>query len=196
MPFTRKQVIDIKTIIKQTITELLNDDKFISAVADKVSQKLGIKETVEEVRGLHKEIEQLRNQNKQLQGDVAQIRRNMDAIEKLQTPDNAKQMVAEVYERQKRMSNIIILNVNESKNKSNANRIAEDKDAIRDLLENVPVNTSNIRVFRLVKKRFISDTNYWCQFINIELNGIKWTIAGAYHSPNACHEVFLEKLEE
>ncbi|KAG5889033.1 hypothetical protein JTB14_009438 [Gonioctena quinquepunctata] len=87
MPFTREQVIDIKTIIKQTITELLNDDKFISAVADKVSQKLGIKETVEEVRGLHKEIEQLRNQNKQLQGDVAQIRRNMDAIGKLQTPD-------------------------------------------------------------------------------------------------------------
>ncbi|CAH1962420.1 unnamed protein product [Acanthoscelides obtectus] len=35
---------DVKLIIKQTIEELLSDDKFLTLISDKIEQKLGIKE--------------------------------------------------------------------------------------------------------------------------------------------------------
>ncbi|KAG5869140.1 hypothetical protein JTB14_026637 [Gonioctena quinquepunctata] len=60
-------------------------------------------------------------------------------------------MLVEVYERQKRASNIIVLNVDEPKDKSSANRFTEDEDTTRDLFQNVPGDTSNIRVYRLSK---------------------------------------------
>lgn len=77
MPFTREQVNDVKIIIKETICELLNDEKFLSMIADKVEQKLKFKETQQKVQELQKEIELLKKNNKHLQGDVELLQQHI-----------------------------------------------------------------------------------------------------------------------
>lgn len=64
---------------------------------------------------------------------------------------NSEELMMEVVERQKRASNIIILNVNESKHKIVTNKIRGDKDSVKELLKDIHVDITNIKVFRLGK---------------------------------------------
>lgn len=45
-------------------------------------------------------------------------------------------------------------------------------------------------------KRYVYELNYWCVVVNVTLGGNRWLVGGMYHSPNASHVTFLEKLEE
>lgn len=47
-----------------------------------------------------------------------------------------------------------------------------------------------------IKSKYVLELNYWCQFVDVNFGGVKWLIAGLYHSPNASHATFLEKCEE
>ncbi|CAH1107092.1 unnamed protein product [Psylliodes chrysocephalus] len=67
---------------------------------------------------------------------------------------NSEELMMEVAERQKRASNSIILNVNNSKQKIVANKIREDKDSVKELLKDIDVDITNIRVFRLGKDKY------------------------------------------
>ncbi|KAG5891478.1 hypothetical protein JTB14_004419 [Gonioctena quinquepunctata] len=52
-------------------------------------------------------------------------------------------------DRQKRAANIIMLNGNESNNTVHSQRIVEDKNAVKEVLQNIDVPLGNINVFRL-----------------------------------------------
>lgn len=73
MAVTRSKGIDIKSIIRETITELLSDDSFVSRVADKVKSNLGIDELVQKVKACEAEISALRDERALLlnQADMA-----------------------------------------------------------------------------------------------------------------------------
>lgn len=43
---------------------------------------------------------------------------------------------------------------------------------------------------------YVLDFNYWCQFLDVKVNGTRWSVGAVYHSPNASHSVFLDKVEE
>nr|CAI5853250.1 unnamed protein product [Callosobruchus analis] len=47
-----------------------------------------------------------------------------------------------------------------------------------------------------VKKKIISDPNYWFSFIEVKVSGQKWSIGGVYHSPSASDADFIDKLED
>lgn len=64
-PDTRGKTVDIKSIIKETITELLSDDNFISRVADKVKKNRGLEE-IEQKLNECVEVDALKKQNMQL----------------------------------------------------------------------------------------------------------------------------------
>lgn len=92
MPFTREQLIDIKTIIKETISELLQDDKFISLIADKVQQKINIGDMKKNIIILEQKIDCLEKQNAAANiqlNDMQQMhKRNNLRIIGLQEDDN------------------------------------------------------------------------------------------------------------
>ncbi|KAG5880087.1 hypothetical protein JTB14_011590 [Gonioctena quinquepunctata] len=61
-------------------------------------------------------------------------------------------MICEMLDRQNRASNLIILNINESQLKTQAERISQDTEAVKKALENFYVNKTNLKMFRLGKK--------------------------------------------
>lgn len=72
MPFTQSQIQDIKQVVKDSISELLNEN-FISTIADNVAKKIRIDEVnknIEEVKNAlsHQEVEikSLQKQNQEL----------------------------------------------------------------------------------------------------------------------------------
>lgn len=74
MPFTQSQIQDIKQVVKDSISELLNEN-FISSIADNVAKKIRIDEVnknVEEVKNnlsrQDVEIKSLQKQNQELKG--------------------------------------------------------------------------------------------------------------------------------
>ncbi|KAG5889191.1 hypothetical protein JTB14_019208 [Gonioctena quinquepunctata] len=52
-------------------------------------------------------------------------------------------------ERQKRAANIIMLNLNEFNKTVHSQRIDEDKNAVKEVLQNIDVPLGNINVFRI-----------------------------------------------
>lgn len=64
---------------------------------------------------------------------------------------NSEQVISEFCERQKRASNIIMLNVKEPSQNTRSDRTAEDKKSVQEILKNIEVDTSNVSVFRLGK---------------------------------------------
>ncbi|CAH1966951.1 unnamed protein product [Acanthoscelides obtectus] len=69
MPLTRDQMADVK-LIKQTIEELLSDDKFLTLISNKIEQKLGIKESQQKMVELEKQIVDLRHAKNKLECDL------------------------------------------------------------------------------------------------------------------------------
>lgn len=77
MPFTRDQIDDIKCIIKQTITELLTDDKFTAMIAEKVSQKLNIEDMQNKLKDMEKTVKTLQEVNKNITNKMESLQQHM-----------------------------------------------------------------------------------------------------------------------
>lgn len=67
------------------------------------------------------------------------------------TDINAEEFMNEISERQKRASNVVVLNINESNKTVVSQRIEEDKNSIKQILDGIEVDTTNIKVYRLGK---------------------------------------------
>ncbi|CAH1964598.1 unnamed protein product [Acanthoscelides obtectus] len=76
MPLTRDQMADVRLIIKQTIEELLSDDKFLTLISDKIEQKLGIKESQQKMVELEKQIVDLRHAKNKLECDLGKFQQH------------------------------------------------------------------------------------------------------------------------
>lgn len=76
MPFTREQILDVKTIIKETIAELINDDHFISVVVEKVQAKLDIDSIERKTSNLEDKINELQKENTSLKEIVYSLEQN------------------------------------------------------------------------------------------------------------------------
>ncbi|KAJ8981177.1 hypothetical protein NQ317_017270 [Molorchus minor] len=60
-------------------------------------------------------------------------------------------LISEMLDRQQRMSNIIVYNVNEPNDKAKTDRINKDNQAVNNILENFEIDKSNLKVFRVGK---------------------------------------------
>lgn len=60
-------------------------------------------------------------------------------------------LISEIMDRQNRASNVIVLNVNESKKNSQPERNLEDLATIKDIVQKVNINANDIKIFRLGK---------------------------------------------
>lgn len=149
MPFTREQVNDVKIIIKETISELLNDEKFISTIAEKVEQKLKLKETKQTVQELQKEVEVLKYNNRKLQDDIETLQQHLKRksirIHGLpeNNDENIHEKVIKVFKEK--------LKVNVTKNDiENCFRIGKDQNGKRTVL--VTVIQQNMKL-KLIQNR-------------------------------------------
>lgn len=86
-----------------------------------------------------------------MQLEINELKQRNSTTSVPNTLNNEEDLISEMLDRQKRMSNIIVYNVNESHQKSQAERNIEDKEAILNILEGVDVNKNNIKLFRLGK---------------------------------------------
>lgn len=64
---------------------------------------------------------------------------------------NNEKMVTEIFERQKRASNVMMSNVKEQMGQTHAERNSKDKDVVKDVLKDIDVDMSNVSVFRVGK---------------------------------------------
>uniref|UniRef100_A0A6P7H4F1 Uncharacterized protein LOC114346868 isoform X1 n=1 Tax=Diabrotica virgifera virgifera TaxID=50390 RepID=A0A6P7H4F1_DIAVI len=86
-----------------------------------------------------------------LEEEITELKNNIENIKiPSQCPDN-EDLINEIMDRQRRASNIIIFNVNESKMKSNQERNNEDNNVVQDILQNFDIDKSKIKSFRVGK---------------------------------------------
>lgn len=97
---------------------------------------------VRKVQELQKEVKDLRDEVKQLKESKA----NIGVYGQL----SPEEIVNEINERQKRASNVIIYNLKESVCESYEQKLADDKNTVVQIINNLAdVDTNSIKVFRL-----------------------------------------------
>lgn len=90
---------------------------------------------------LRKQVNDLKSE---LQAKNSKSEQEVDAVE-------SEDIISELMERQRRASNIIISNIKEPSSNSRENRTEDDKRNVADILKDINVDLSNIKVFRLGK---------------------------------------------
>jgi hypothetical protein len=100
---------------------------------------------------LIKEVHDLKEAIKKIEKKLESAEATENDVKVVSNDFSPEQLVNEINERQKRASNIIVFNVNESSKALRSDRISDDKNAISQILQDINVNVNNIDVFRLGK---------------------------------------------
>lgn len=64
---------------------------------------------------------------------------------------DSEDLISEMLERQSRSSNVIVFNVRESQQNTQADRIAQDKASVMEILDGINIEKRNVKLFRLGK---------------------------------------------
>lgn len=100
---------------------------------------------------LIKEVHELKESIKNIENKVEKAETMEQNLNSESINFNHEQFINEISERQKRASNVIILNVNESNKAVRSQRIADDKSAVEQILQDIDIGLQDIKVFRLGK---------------------------------------------
>lgn len=106
---------------------------------------------------LIKEVNELKEQicalKEQLNEYISKSKQNSETpvIPVSTTQNNVTEICEELHERQVRASNVIIMNINESKMENQKARIEEDTMRVKEVIESTGIVVENIKIYRLGK---------------------------------------------
>lgn len=120
--------------------------KYFSEFRSDVMKSIGnCTDVLEELRT---KITLLEEENKKLKDHIESLKNNKSNAG---MEYGYEDVIEEIEERQKRANNILISNVKESNSISRENRLEDDKVKVKDILQGVEVDLTDIKVFRMGK---------------------------------------------
>ncbi|XP_074031442.1 uncharacterized protein [Leptinotarsa decemlineata] len=94
-----------------------------------------------EVNIMKQEITELKNKNVLMEAELLKLKNGDEKME-------MEEFINEMEERRKRANNVMIINVNESNAENRIHRLEDEKNTVKQLLQNIDSNIENFRVMR------------------------------------------------